>query len=111
MVTHNPHNSVWPVTTTRNWRVTWASGGAFHLFIDLRNDENQLVARISLALADLITGQLPSGYRIHALNALRHIAVSNALHFKFVQAAKISNLLERKGSVFDQPNGSGFRHQ
>src|SRR5665213_2969137 len=111
MVTHNPHNSVWPVTTARNRRVTWASGGAFHLFIDLRNDENQFVVRISLALADLITGKLASGYWIHALDALCHIAVSNALHFKFVQAAKIGNLLERKGGVFNQPNGSGFRHQ
>jgi len=42
---------------------------------------------------------------------LRGVAVSNRLYLERVQLAEVGDLVERQGSVFDQPHGGCFRHQ
>ena len=69
------------------------------------------ISRISLALLDLVAGELAAGHRVQALDARGHVAIGNALHFKLVQIAVIGNLAERQRGVFNQPNGGRFRHQ
>ena len=39
-----------------------------------------------------------------------YIAVSDPLHFKFVHADKVCNLLEADRCIVHQPDGCGFRH-
>jgi hypothetical protein len=66
---------------------------------------------VLLGQRDLLARQLAVGDRVHALDALRHVAVGDALHFQHVQAAELGDLLERQGSVLHQPDGGGLGHQ
>jgi hypothetical protein len=45
-----------------------------------------------------------------AANTACHFAVSNSLHLKGMHSAKITDLLEGKGSVLNQPYGGCFGH-
>jgi hypothetical protein len=66
---------------------------------------------ILLGSRDLLARQLAVGDRVHALDALRDVAVGDTLHFQHMQAAELGNLLEGQRGVLHQPDGSGFRHQ
>ena len=71
----------------------------------------QDVAVILLAARDLLARELAGRDRVHALDALRHVAVGDALHLQHVQAAQLGDLLEGQRGVLDQPHGGCFRHQ
>ena len=66
---------------------------------------------VLLAARDLLARELAGRDRVHALDALRHVAVGDAFHLQHMQAAQLGDLLERERGVLDQPNGGGFRHQ
>ncbi len=49
--------------------------------------------------------------RVHALDALRGIAVGDGLHLERVQLAEVGDLVERQRGVLDEPDGGRLRHQ
>src|SRR5262249_56240885 len=59
----------------------------------------------------VVEGGLGGGGGVDGVDALRHVAVGDALNLEHVQTAQLGNLLESKGGVLDQPHGGGFRHQ
>ena len=74
-------------------------------------ENGQRVAGVCLTLGDLLAGQLATGDRVKALDALGHVAVGDALHFEFVEVAEFGDLLEGKGGVLNQPDCGRLGHQ
>ena len=66
--------------------------------------------RIGLALVDLFLRKLVVRDGVEPFHACRHIAIRNTLHFKFVHAGEIGDLLEAQRGVVYQPDGGGPGH-
>ena len=111
MMAQEPKNSVGPVVAARHRRVFRRPLGPHLGDVHLRPRQLQPVGGVSLRAGDLLARELAGGYRIRAANAVRDIAVGNALHLQNMQAAKVRDLLEGERGVLDEPNGCGFRHQ
>ena len=63
------------------------------------------------ARGDLLARQLAGHDRVHALDALRRLAVGDRLHLERMQPAELRDLLEGERGVVDQPDGGRLGHQ
>jgi hypothetical protein len=69
------------------------------------------VLGIFLGDMDLVAGELAGGDGVHALDAVSHVAIGDALHLEHVQTAELRDLLEGQGGILDQPDGGRLGHQ
>ena len=66
---------------------------------------------ILLAARNLLARELTVGDRVEAADSHSDFAVSDALNFKIVQAAKRRDLFKCERGTIDQPDGRRFGHQ
>src|SRR5262249_14498510 len=59
----------------------------------------------------LLAGELAVGNRVHALDALRRVAVCNGAYLERVHFGEIGDLIEGQSGIVDEPHGSRLRHQ
>ena len=111
MVAQEPEDGVRPVLAARHGRVARTALRLDLGHLDLGLGELQAIGGVLLGLGDLVAGELAGGDRVHALDAVRHVAVGDALHLEHVQAAEFGDLLEGERGVVDQPDGGRFGHQ
>src|SRR5271166_6306118 len=71
----------------------------------------QAMLGVLLGGGDFLARELAGGDRIIAFDARRHFAVGDPFDFERVQSAKLGDLVESQGGVFDQPDSSRLRHQ
>ncbi len=74
-------------------------------------EEPEVVGRVGLAALDLLGGELAVRDRVEALDALRHLAVGDAVDLELVQPGELGDLPEGQRGVLDQPDGGRLLHQ
>src|SRR6266852_7215763 len=111
MVAHQPQDRARPLMAARYRRIARA------LLLGLRRQrhlalaELEAIARVLLAFFDLVAGQLPGRDRVHALDALGGVAVSDGANLERVHLGEIRHLIEGQRGIVDQPHGRRLWHQ
>src|SRR5215813_6281691 len=105
MVAHEPQDRVRTVLPARYRRVARALLALGLWQADLGVGELELDLGVGLSLLDLFARQLAGQHRIETLDALRRIAVGDRLYLERMQVAELRDLIERQGSVLDEPDG------
>jgi hypothetical protein len=111
MVLQEPENGVRPVLPARDGRIAGPALRLHDRHLHLRLGEFQPVGAVFLGPRDLLARQLSGGDGIHALDAVRHVAIGDALHLENMQAAELRDLLEAEGGVIDEPDGRRLGHE
>ena len=66
---------------------------------------------VLLGALDFLAGELAGGDRVHALDALRGVAVGNGADLQGMHLGEVGDLIERQRGIVDEPHGSRFGHQ
>ncbi len=111
MLAQQPKNSVRAVLPPRYGRVFRTLLGLDNRDLDLRFGQLQVIFRIVLSTLNFLARELARGDRVHALDAMRHVAVGDALHLEHMQVTELGDLVECERRIFNEPHGGGFGHQ